>query len=74
MARARFRIREMTERRVRHVPPTSWSPTSTSSYEAGGRTTGGQLDGALARLDKYVEERMAPLLSKRHARRGRGHG
>ena len=30
---------------------------------AGGRTTGGQLDGALARLDKYIEERMALLLS-----------
>lgn len=33
-----------------------------------------QLDTLLRQLDRYVDERMALLLSKRHGRRGRGHG
>ncbi len=73
--RARFWIREITGRNRRHVPTHTvvgdlnhflrgWR----EYYRYGNSTRG------FAKLDRYVVERMALLLSKRHGRQGRGHG
>jgi RNA-directed DNA polymerase len=75
MARARSRIRELTGRRLRHVP-THKLVADLNQFLRGRRQyyRWGNSTVRFARLDRYVEERMALLLSKRHARRGRGHG
>jgi RNA-directed DNA polymerase len=75
MARARIRIRELTGRRLRHNP-THKLVADLNQFLRGWRQyyRWGNSTVRFARLDKYVEERMALLLSKRHARRGRGHG
>jgi RNA-directed DNA polymerase len=75
MARARSRIRELTGRRRCHVP-TDKLVADLNQFLRGWRQyyRWGNSTVRFARLDSYVEERMALLLSKRHARRGRGHG
>jgi RNA-directed DNA polymerase len=75
MARARSRIQELTDRRLRHVP-THKLVADLNQFLRGWRQyyRWGNSTVRFARLDAYVEERMALLLSKRHARRGRGHG
>ncbi len=75
MARARSRIRELTGRRRCHVP-TYRLVADLNQFLRGWRQyyRWGNSTVRFARLDSYVEERMALLLSKRHARRGRGHG
>jgi RNA-directed DNA polymerase len=75
MARARSRIRELTGRRLRHNP-THKLVADLNQFLRGWRQyyRWGNSTVRFARLDRYVEERMALLLSKRHARRGRGHG
>ena len=75
MARARTRIRELTGRRLRHNP-THKLIADLNQFLRGWRQyyRWGNSTVRFARLDRYVEERMALLLSKRHARRGRGHG
>src|SRR5215207_3535457 len=75
MARARTRIRELTGRRLRHSP-THKLVADLNQFLRGWRQyyRWGNSTVRFARLDRYVEERMALLLSKRHARRGRGHG
>lgn len=75
MARARTRIRELTGRNRCHLPIRvlvydlnlflrGWR----EYFRAGNSTT------RFVLLDRYVQERMALLLSKRVGRRGRGHG
>ena len=75
MARARSRIRELTGRRRCHVP-THLLVADLNLFLRGWRQyyRWGNSTVRFARIDKYVEERMALLLSKRHARRGRGYG
>jgi len=75
MRRARSRIRELTGRNRRQVPPhkvvgdlnhflRGWR----EYYRYGNSTR------CFAKLDRYTVERMALLLSKRHGRTGRGLG
>jgi len=75
MAQARFRIRELTGRHRRHVP-THKVVADLNDYLRGWRQyyRFGNSTRRFAALDDYVEERMALMLSKRHGRRGRGHG
>jgi len=75
MAQARSRIREMTGRNRRHVL-THKVVADLNDYLRGWRQyyRFGNSTRRFAVLDAYVVERMALLLSKRHGRRGRGHG
>src|SRR6266536_1666020 len=75
MARARSRIRELTGRRRCHVP-THLLVADLNLFLRGWRQyyRWGNSTVRFARIDKDVVERMALLLSKRHARRGRGYG
>jgi group II intron reverse transcriptase/maturase len=75
MTRARSRIRELTGRSRRHLSPRllveelNWFLRGWRQYYRYGNSSRG-----FAKLDRYVTERMALLLSKRHGRRGRGYG
>lgn len=75
MTRARSRIRELTGRNRRHLPPRllveelNWFLRGWRQYYRYGNSSRG-----FAKLDRYVTERMALLLSKRYGRRGRGYG
>ncbi len=75
MARARSSIRELTGRRRCHVP-TYRLVADLNQFLRGWRQyyRWGNSTVRFARIDRYVEERMALLLSKRHARSGRGYG
>lgn len=75
MLRARSRIRELTGRARRHVP-THTVVADLNRFLGGWREyySYGNSTSCFAKLDEYVVERMALLLSKRHGRRGRGHG
>ena len=75
MAQARSRIKELTGRNRRHVP-THKMVADLNDYLRGWRQyyRFGNSTRRFALLDTYVVERMALLLSKRHGRRGRGHG
>ena len=75
MAQARSRIRELTGRNRRHVL-THKVVADLNDYLRGWRQyyCFGNSTRRFAALDAYVVERMALLLSKRHGRRGRGHG
>ncbi|MBV8992838.1 MAG: hypothetical protein JO287_03845 [Pseudonocardiales bacterium] len=75
MDRARSRIRDSTRRSRRHIP-THLLVTELNQFLRGWRQyfRYGNSARCFAKLDRYVEERMALLLSKRHGRRGRGHG
>ncbi len=75
MAQARSHIREMTARDRRHVP-THKVVADLNDYLRGWRQyyRFGNSTVRFSMLDHYVDERMALLLSKRHGRRGRGHG
>ena len=75
MLRARSRIRELTGRARRHVP-THTVVADLNRFLGGWREyySYGHSTRCFAKLDQYVVERMALLLSKRHGRRGRGHG
>lgn len=75
MAQARSRIQELTGRNRRHVP-THKVVADLNDYLRGWRQyyRFGNSTRRFALLDAYVVERMALLLSKRHGRRGRGHG
>ena len=71
----RSRIRELTGRNRRHLPPRllvedlNWFLRGWRQYYRYGNSS-----RSFAKLDRYVTERMALLLSKRHGRRGRGYG
>ena len=75
MTRARSRIRELTGRSRRHLSPRllveelNWFLRGWRQYYRYGNAS-----RSFAKLDRYVIERMALLLSKRHGRRGRGYG
>ncbi len=73
--RARSRIRELTGRNRRHVP-THTVVGDLNCFLGGWREyyRYGNSTRCFAKLDRYVVERMALLLSKRHGRRGRGYG
>lgn len=75
MSQARSRIKELTGRNRRHVP-THKMVADLNDYLRGWRQyyRFGNSTRRFALLDAYVVERMALLLSKRHGRRGRGHG
>ncbi len=75
MAQARSRVRELTGRDRRHVL-THKVVADLNDYLRGWRQyyRFGNSTRRFAVLDAYVVERMALLLSKRHGRRGRGHG
>jgi RNA-directed DNA polymerase len=75
MLRARSRIRELTGRERRHVP-THTVVGDLNHFLGGWREyyAYGNSTRCFAKLDRYVVERVALLLSKRHGRRGRGHG
>ena len=75
MLRARSRIRELTGRNRRHIP-THTVVGDLNHFLGGWREyySYGNSTRCFAKLDAYVVERMALLLSKRHGRRGRGHG
>jgi len=75
MRRARSRIRELTGRNRRHVP-THLLVEEINRFQRGWRQyfRYGNSARSFAKLDRYVTERMALLLSKRHGRRGRGNG
>jgi RNA-directed DNA polymerase len=75
MSRARSTIKEMTGRHRRHVP-TGLLVFQLNQFLRGWRQyyRYGNSSRYFAKLDRYVKERMALLLSKRHGRRGRGHG
>jgi len=75
MLRARSRIRELTGRDRRHVP-THTVVGDLNRFLGGWREyySYGNSSRCFAKLDHYVVECMALLLSKRHGRRGRGHG
>ncbi|MDQ2728807.1 MAG: reverse transcriptase domain-containing protein [Actinomycetota bacterium] len=75
MIQARSRIKELTGRNRRHVP------TRTLVEDLNGFLRGwrqyyrfGNSTNCFAKIDRYVVDRMALLLSKRHGRRGRGYG
>lgn len=75
MLQARSRIRELTGRNRCHLP-THLLVESLNRYLRGWRQyyRFGNSTQRFAKLDHYVFERMALLLSKRHGRPGRGHG
>jgi RNA-directed DNA polymerase len=75
MARARAQIREITARSQRHIP-THILVAALNQFLRGWRQyyRWGNSTVRFAELDRYVMERVALLLSKRHHRRGRGHG
>jgi RNA-directed DNA polymerase len=75
MARARSRIREQTGRNRRHVP-THVLVQDLNLFLRGWRQYYriGNSTRRFAKIDRYVIDRMALLLSKRHGRRGRGYG
>jgi len=75
MDRARSRIRDSTRRSRRHIP-THLLVSELNQFLRGWRQyfRYGNSTRCFAKLDRYVDERMALLLSKRHGRRGRGHG
>jgi hypothetical protein len=75
MTHARSRVRELTGRNRRHVP-THKVVADLNDYLRGWRQyyRFGNSTRRFVALDAYVVERMALLLSKRHGRRGRGHG
>ncbi len=75
MLRARSRIREMTGRNRRHLS-TRLLVEDLNQFLRGWRQyyRYGNSARSFAKLDHYVTERMALLLSKRHGRRGRGYG
>jgi RNA-directed DNA polymerase len=75
MSQARSRIKELTGRNRRHVP-THKVVADLNGYLRGWRQyyRFGNSTRCFAAIDAYVVERMALLLSKRHGRRGRGHG
>jgi RNA-directed DNA polymerase len=75
MAQARSRIREMTGRNRRHVP-THLLVGDINRFLRGWRQyfCFGNSTRCFAKLDRYVIDRMATLLSKRHGHRGRGYG
>jgi RNA-directed DNA polymerase len=75
MDRARSRIRDTTRRSRRHTP-THLLVSELNQFLRGWRQyfRYGNSTRCFAKLDRYVDERMALLLSKRHGRRGRGHG
>lgn len=75
MGRARSRIRELTGRNRCHIP-THLVVADVNRYLTGwqGYFRFGNSSRWFAKLDKYVIERMALLISKRHGRRGRGNG
>jgi len=75
MTQARYRIRELTGRNRRHVP-THKVVADLNGYLRGWRQyyRFGNSTRRFAVLDDYVVDRTALLLSKRHGRRGRGHG
>jgi hypothetical protein len=73
--RARSEIREFTGRNRRRVP-THRVVGDLNHFLRGWREyyRYGNSTRCFAKLDRYVVERMALLLSKRHGRNGRGHG
>lgn len=75
MSRARSRIREMTGRNRCHLP-TRLLVEDLNQFLRGWRQfyRYGNSAGSFAKLDHYVFERMALLISKRHGRSGRGNG
>lgn len=75
MKNARLRIRGITRRSRRHVP-TRLLVEELNQFLRGWRQyfRYGNSTRCFAKLDRYVDERMALLLSKRHGRRGRGYG
>jgi RNA-directed DNA polymerase len=75
MSRARSVIKEMTGRHRRHLP-TGLLVFQLNQFLRGWRQyyRYGNSSRYFAKLDRYVKERMALLLSKRHGRRGRGYG
>jgi RNA-directed DNA polymerase len=75
MSRARSVIKEMTGRHRRHLP-TGLLVFQLNQFLRGWRQyyRYGNSSRCFAKLDRYVKERMALLLSKRHGRRGRGYG
>ncbi len=75
MHRGRTRIRELTGRNRRHLP-TRLLVAELNQFLRGWRQyyRWGNSARRFALLDDYVKQRMALLLSKRHGRRGRGHG
>jgi len=75
MAQARSRIRELTGRNRRHVS-TAVLVEDLNQYLRGWRQyyRFGNSTHRFAKIDRYVVDRMALLLSKRHGRRGRGYG
>ena len=75
MVQARSRIRELTGRNRRHVP-THLLVKELNQYLRGWRQyyRFGNSTRRFAKLDRYVFERMALLLSKRHGHHGRGYG
>jgi group II intron reverse transcriptase/maturase len=75
MARARSHIRGLTGRNRRHVP-THLLVRDLNQFLRGWRQyyCVGNSTRRFAKLDRYVVDRMALLLSKRHGRRGRGYG
>src|SRR5438445_295796 len=72
MDRTRSRIRDMTRRSRRHIP-THLLVSELNQFLRGWRQyfRYGNSTRCFAKLDRYVDERMALLLSKRHGRRGR---
>ncbi len=75
MVQARSRIRELTGRNRCHVP-THLLVEDLNQFLRGWRQyyRFGNSTRYFAKLDRYVFECMALLLSRRHGRRGRGHG
>jgi RNA-directed DNA polymerase len=75
MSRARSVIKQMTGRHRRHLP-TGLLVFQLNQFLRGWRQyyRYGNSSRYFAKLDRYVKERMALLLSKRHGRRGRGYG
>jgi group II intron reverse transcriptase/maturase len=75
MGRACSRIRELTGRNRCHTP-THLVVADVNYFLRGwqGYFRFGNSSRWFAKLDRYVIERMALLISKRHGRRGRGHG
>jgi group II intron reverse transcriptase/maturase len=75
MAQARSRIREMTGRNRRHVP-TRLLVEDINQFLRGWRQyfSFGNSTRCFAKLDRYVIDRVALLLSKRHGHSGRGYG
>ncbi|GAA5117524.1 hypothetical protein GCM10025762_33100 [Haloechinothrix salitolerans] len=71
---SRSRIRDMTGRSRRHIP-TRLLVFEINQFLRGWRQyfRYGSSARCFAKLDRYVEERMALLLSKRHGKRGRGY-